>query len=342
MAKKTPDYWPCVPIYADDGIKLQSIIFTAFQRLDRKYPKYSSSGYAIERLVRQLACESDPTLLKRVGFDPERDMFCAYGDDADALLAIARLIRRATGQRKPPPSKRSAQLTPAQAQVALRRGYVEGLDAAAQREFLRGWPRPLDYEQRRLERELVARDPKTRLQAARLLHRAACGVIGNVREPLTHPTTFDAVRAALENERDPKVFDELAFTLSMMCRRACPDQRMQPVFESLLANPRWRVRWAAVEGLGALHAHDWSKLLPLLDDPHEEVRKEVCRAAWLAEGTICNWAVGHDPEIRKATPFPRAHIAKLEAKLKDKACRQFASNALQAIRTRSKARGRRV
>jgi hypothetical protein len=320
------DFWPCVAVHTDGGA-LQSIIFTEFQRLDRKHPKYATSGYAVERLVKQLARVDNPKLLKRVKFDPEADMFCAYGDDADALFEIATIIRKATGQKKPPPSA-PAQLAPDAARAALRKGFVLSLDETAQQEFLRGWPRPCDPAHEALERELKSKEPKTRLTAARRLTRAACRVIGNLHQPLTHPKSFDAVSAALEKERDPKIADELVFALAMMCSRALPDQRMQPVLESYLASPRWRVRWSAVDGLAALHSHDWAKLVPLLDDPHEKVRAAVCRAAWSSEHTICSWAIG-DPEPQIATPFPEEHVAKLRTKLKDKACAQFVKNFLQ-------------
>jgi HEAT repeat protein len=104
---------------------------------------------------------------------------------------------------------------------------------------------------------------------------------------------------------------------------------MQPVLESYLASPRWRVRWSAVDGIATLYAFDWSKLLPLLDDPHANVRAAVCRAAWSAEHTVNSWAIG-DPEVKHATPFPDEHVARLRAMLRDKACAQFVKNFLSS------------
>lgn len=298
------DYWPCILV--DHEGRESSLIFTELQRLDRTYPAAARSGYAVETLVKKLA---PPALRKRVRFDPEADMFAAYGE-VDALYEIAMLIKRATGQRKP--EKYVAMLAPDAARAALRAGFVAGLDAQAQQTFLKGWPRPRDPAHEALERELRARDASTRLAAARRLMRAACRVIGGLHQPLTHPTSFDRAAAALAKETDPKVAGELVAAIAMMCERALPDQRMQPVLTRYLTSPRWQVRRAALFGLGALCRIDLAAIAPLANDPHAGVRAAYERAIPRAADRVNAWAIG-EPPLRHITTTRRARPAAARA-----------------------------
>src|SRR5262245_52991058 len=121
-------FWPCIPVPDEDAAgQIRSIIFTEFELLDRTYPR-ATSGYAIEGLVRKLARAEKPGLLRRVKFDPERDMFAAYGDDVKALLEIARLLRKATGQKRPKIQAAAAKLSPEEASELLCRGFIAALD----------------------------------------------------------------------------------------------------------------------------------------------------------------------------------------------------------------------
>lgn len=58
-----------------------------FERRD-----HEPNGYAWEGVVRVLLLDRTPDLLGRVEFDSEGGMFCAYGEDGEALRAIAHLI----------------------------------------------------------------------------------------------------------------------------------------------------------------------------------------------------------------------------------------------------------
>lgn len=54
-------------------------------------------GYTWHAVVESLVRLHAPELEERVRYDPEGSMFAAYGDDREALLTVAQLIRRAIG-----------------------------------------------------------------------------------------------------------------------------------------------------------------------------------------------------------------------------------------------------
>jgi hypothetical protein len=52
-----------------------------------------SGGYAWHGVVDALVRMRAPEIVDRVKYDPESGMFAAYGNDRDALLRVAQLIR---------------------------------------------------------------------------------------------------------------------------------------------------------------------------------------------------------------------------------------------------------
>ncbi len=101
-------------------------------------------------------------------------MFCARGDDLEALAAVAALLHEATGQR-PPRARRARELAPFE-QVAplLAQGYVLAADPQAQAALAKMAPAPaMASDEARLMRELRARDPAVRQRAARRIHGKA-------------------------------------------------------------------------------------------------------------------------------------------------------------------------
>jgi hypothetical protein len=53
---------------------------------------HEGGGYSWEGVVRAALTEYSPQTLTRIRFDPEGSMFCAYGDDIEALTAVAGCI----------------------------------------------------------------------------------------------------------------------------------------------------------------------------------------------------------------------------------------------------------
>ena len=54
---------------------------------------FEAGGYAWHGVIETLVRMEAPELADRIGYDPESSMFAAYGDDRDALLRVAQLIR---------------------------------------------------------------------------------------------------------------------------------------------------------------------------------------------------------------------------------------------------------
>ena len=304
-------FWPCVAVETEG--KLTSIIFTDFALLDDSYPGVTS-GYAVTRLVKKLLRGDAPALLSRVKFDPEADMFSAYDADEATLRDVARLLRQATGKSPPRIRDRPRALSPDQARSALRRGFIAKLDPAAQRRFREGWPRSAHSGHDAVLRNLAAPAVAKRLAAARRVLRTACRCVGDLADPFCHPDVIDAVMAACERERVPKVHEVLVDALAMMVERALPDLRTAPLFEALLAHPRVRTRIAAVTALGALATRRWETIRPLLADAQPQVRKAACLVIARAKQPLEPWILDDDEIQRSRFPGnPRAWLAPLLA-----------------------------
>ncbi len=53
---------------------------------------HEPNGYFWEGVARRLVATEAPSLESRFGYDPEGDMFCAYGEDRAALEALGELM----------------------------------------------------------------------------------------------------------------------------------------------------------------------------------------------------------------------------------------------------------
>src|SRR4051794_34364644 len=87
-------FWPCKLVEQATGFSI--VLADDLYLLGHRLGDRDAGGYAVERLVKVLARAQDPALLRRVKFDSEAGMFCAYGEDLDALHAIATLLAGAT------------------------------------------------------------------------------------------------------------------------------------------------------------------------------------------------------------------------------------------------------
>ena len=79
-----------------------SLLLTTFDPADEVFERYEleGGGYAWEAVARHVIEHDASDLEDRVGFDPEGSMFCAYGDDRDALSQLG--VRLAAIFRDPP------------------------------------------------------------------------------------------------------------------------------------------------------------------------------------------------------------------------------------------------
>ncbi len=71
-----------------------SVVYTSFPALDPEAEArgIQGGGYTWHGLVVHLMKEQAPSHLDRVAFDPEASMFCAYGNDLEALGSVAKAL----------------------------------------------------------------------------------------------------------------------------------------------------------------------------------------------------------------------------------------------------------
>jgi hypothetical protein len=67
-----------------------SLLLTTFEPADEVFERYEleGGGYAWEAVARHVVEHDASDLDDRVGFDPEASMFCAYGEDREALYQL--------------------------------------------------------------------------------------------------------------------------------------------------------------------------------------------------------------------------------------------------------------
>lgn len=82
------------PAEAGAGAKGSPESTRGFRLFERKPGNFSLTlrgpGYGWERVARKLAREEG--ILDRLSFDPEASMFCAFGTDREALVALRALL----------------------------------------------------------------------------------------------------------------------------------------------------------------------------------------------------------------------------------------------------------
>jgi hypothetical protein len=61
---------------------------------------FDAGGYSWHGVVETLVKMEAPELTDQIGYDPESSMFAAYGNDRDALLRVAQLIREVQTNRE--------------------------------------------------------------------------------------------------------------------------------------------------------------------------------------------------------------------------------------------------
>jgi hypothetical protein len=61
---------------------------------------FDAGGYSWHGVVETLVKLEAPEIADQIGYDPESSMFAAYGNDRDALLRVAELIREVQTNRE--------------------------------------------------------------------------------------------------------------------------------------------------------------------------------------------------------------------------------------------------
>jgi hypothetical protein len=304
----TKNYWPCTLVEHDDASP--SLIFDDFDRIEAKVKTGRDlGGYFVERLVKRLAREAGQAgLLKRVKFDPEASLLAAYGDDREALYEVAALLRRFVGGRAPKVVAKPV-FDEKAAEKQLLKGFIKGLDPAAQQAFYALVPKSAaTAEDLKRLAALKARSAVVRKEAARRLNSQArshtTGSNLRFESALGDPRTTEAMISALGLERDEAVFEELIGALAFVCSRHLPDLRALEVFEAAYTHPRANVRRLAVMGAAALYRWSWSRMGALLDDRSAGVRGEVLSNVCWGKNPFAIWlfTVEHQRASSAKTP----------------------------------------
>lgn len=126
--------------------------------------------------------------------------------------------------------------------------------------------------------QLKSSSTALRLRAVRYIDAQARCEPTVAREAwLKDPRTTTPLLEALQ-DIDPRVIEEAACALAMICSRYFQDMRAYKPLVELLKSPRAVTRLAAVEGIGLLFGDDCLQhMLPLLQDKSAKVRAETCR-----------------------------------------------------------------
>ena len=87
----TNDFMPFLLTENEDSF---SLLLTEFDACSEIFDEagYESGGYGWHGVAESLIRLKAPHLAKKINFDPESSMFCAYGDDRAALEELARLL----------------------------------------------------------------------------------------------------------------------------------------------------------------------------------------------------------------------------------------------------------
>ena len=286
-------FWPCTLVPSEDGANRSSIVLSELGLLEHLFGGREANGPSVAAWVKKKLRAEDPTLLRRVRFDPEGSMFCAYGTDIAALKRVAAILRDASGRKPPTAAARARALRalsafdPVAAEALLVAGFVAGLDPNAQRDFLAMCPDPPELDAR--IRNLRARSADTRFEAASRLDREARTTTRNWRRPLAYPQLTGALVAAVAKEADVRVHGTMIRALRWICDRHLPDLRATDVFVEALGRGQAETRSDAAAGLGRLYKVPWDRVAPLLDDRAPKVREAAARAIVASDREFPSW-----------------------------------------------------
>jgi HEAT repeat protein len=239
--------------------------------------------------------------------------------------------------------------------LLLDAGYVRQLEPRVQQAFLKLIPMspPPDA----LWQQLADADPGVRWTAAKAFRRAAMKEWHIDRKKwLADPRVHDRLLELIERDEDPAVVEEAAGAIAFNIPRYLADLRAFEPLRRLLVSSRKTTRSHAVFGLGFLHTPErWQALIPMLNDPFEDVRSQVLGA--IAEATVGpqfdprdlqvlrpalpSFLDHSDPNVREVaavglarigTPDVLPDIERVLKKEKDKRARQALEMAASSLR----------
>lgn len=280
MTESNP-YFPCDFLEHDGAF---SVICSKFHYFDDHLDSDEIGGYSIERLAKQLLRELD---IKKVKFDSEAGMFCAYSDDRESLKRLCiELCKFTDGEKEYLSNKQifAPKLPLAEAEKYLVRGFVISLDLRAQDLFLENVPCPPTSNNQTENLRLLQYGTDTdKAKAARKITSEAASLVRKWDHYLSHPsTTKILLDFCASNRNSPVVFMELIRALSFISMRHLPDLRAEPFFRTALKDPKKDTRYCGLQGLYSLRVLTPEVVRPFLNDKASLVREAAERyLRWL-------------------------------------------------------------
>ena len=274
-APSTP-FWPCEFVEGEDN---DSVILTNFYLFDDYFQDKDVEGYTIDKLAKKLA--KDAGIGKRVSFDSEAGMFCAYGKDKDALLELCQLLRGIAGDEKEHTidKQKKPDVSEEVAEKWLIDGFVCGLDASAQKNFLKHVPIPALSKKQQGYLDAIKSGASSRLESLKKINSEARTKTRDWKDYLSHPEVTTILIDAAQKEKDPKVFQEFVSTLAFIGMRHLPDLRTREFFIDCLKNRSAMTRYFGLTGLENLYDFPWDPVLDLVHDRSAKNREAVARMA---------------------------------------------------------------
>ncbi len=278
------DFYPCFLVEHDAYF---SIILTDFHLFQDYFDNKEIGGYTIERLALKLAKENN--LLKKISFDSEASMFCAYSENKEILLKFCHLFAEITGNVEIVDINSNSQIDFEKAKKLLFKGFVFGLDKIAQKEFLEYVPfPPLSKAQKSYLNDIEKGTKEQKIQASKKNNSEARTKIRKWDNYLSHPNTITIFLNAIDKEKDEAVIQELIWALVFICDRHLPDFRIQPYFLKALENKSATIRWLGIIGLQGLFEYPNEIALKMTTDKSKKV-KEAAERLLKGNREFPNW-----------------------------------------------------
>jgi hypothetical protein len=205
-------------------------------------------------------------------------MFCAYSVETEKLSELCQLLRKIVGDEKDYiVAKNTEPLIPLdKAEELLIKGFVQGTDKASQEEFLEKVPYPsLTNKQSEYLQALKNGTETEKAHAIKRINSEARTRTRQWNHYLSHPKTITLLLEAIDQENNPKIYQELIAVLAFISMRHLPDLRTLPYFLESLDSKIAQTRWFGLLGLQTLYFFPMEAILKLQNDKSEKVREKV-------------------------------------------------------------------
>jgi len=267
------EFFPCILIEHPTSF---SIICSDFHYFDDYFGDKDGGGYAVERLARKRAKESNIT--KEITWDSEAGMFSASSSNKEALLTLAKQLQQITGEEAlhTPQAQTKPTIPLEEAEKLVLQGFVLALDKEKQAQFYKQVPFPaLTPKQKEYVDALVQGTAEEKISAAKKINAEARTKTRRWDHYLSHPQLITYFLDAIDIETNSKVIQELIWALVFICNRHLPDLRTQTYFIRALASKNATLRWLGIMGLDNLYPSPEAYIVPMTQDKSKKVSEKA-------------------------------------------------------------------